>query len=110
MLVLLSAADGALWQRDAAVLRQAGHLALDAAALEAALAEGGPAAPVARRLAESCDAALLGAAPSLAAIFRGLRRPVYASPWQLPEADRAPPMPRRHHGWMLEAALRSLDR
>lgn len=110
MLVLLSAADEALWRRDAAVIRRAGHLPLDAAGLEAALAEGGPAAPVARRLAAACDAALLDAAPGLASIFRSLRRPVYASPWQLPDADRAPPPPRWPSRWVLEAALRSLDR
>ncbi|WP_439548341.1 hypothetical protein [Falsiroseomonas sp.] len=110
MLVLLSAADAALWQRDAAVLRRAGHLPLDAAALEAALAEGGPATPVARRLAAACDAALLDAAPCLAGVFRSLRRPVYASPWQLPEAGRAPPQRRWPSGWVLDAALRSLDR
>lgn len=110
MLVLLAAADAAHWQREAAILRRAGHLPLDAAGLEAALAEGGPAAPVARRLAASCDAALLAGMPSLAAVFRSLRRPVYASPWQLPDADRAPPPPRWQPGWVLEAALRSLDR
>jgi hypothetical protein len=110
MLVLLSAADEALWRRDAAVLRRAGHLPVDAAVLEAALAEGGPAAPVARRLAEAADAALLPGAPALNAVFRALRRPVYASPWQLPDADRTPPPAGWRHGWVLDAALRSLDR
>ena len=37
-------------------LLRAGHLPLDAAALDAALAQGGSAAIVARRLAAQCDA------------------------------------------------------
>ena len=110
MLVLLSAPQGDPWAEAAALLRRAGHLPLDAAMLEAALAEDGPAAPVAARLASHCDAALLAHGSRLGAVFRGLRRPVYASPHQVPGADRAPSRAPSPWHWGLDAALRSLDR
>ncbi|MBU8538253.1 hypothetical protein [Falsiroseomonas tokyonensis] len=105
LLILLSAPPGPGWQDAAETLRQAGHLPIDAAGLERALAEGGPGLTAARRLARFCDAAvLLGAAPGLEGAFRASRRPVYAAAEQLrPAAPRpAPSLP-----WY---ALRSLDR
>jgi hypothetical protein len=110
MLVLLSAPPGDAWRDAVAVLRGAGHLPIDAAMLEAALADGGPAAPVAARLASHCDAALIGRGTPLHAVFRSLRRPVYASPHQIPGADRAPSRAPTPWLWGLDAALRSLDR
>jgi hypothetical protein len=108
MLVLL--ADGPA--EAAADLLRAGHLPLDAAALDAALAQGGSAAAVARRLAAQCDAVAGHAAAPLLAVLRTLRRPAYASHALIPPArslpaDRVPP-------WcdmrLLLAASRALDR
>lgn len=92
------------------MIRRAGHLPIDAAMLEAALAEDGPAARVAARLASHCDAALPGDAARLGALFRSWRRPVYASAHQVPGADRAAPRSPAPLAWGLEAALRPLDR
>jgi hypothetical protein len=103
LLVLLAAPEGAAWRDQAEALRRAGHFALDATTVEAALAAGGAAAA---RLLRACDAAVLPRpAPALEAAFRARRRPVYAEPEQLRLAGRsggllAPP-------WY---ALRGLDR
>ena len=110
MLVLLSAPSGDPWAEAAAVIRRAGHLPIDAAMLEAALAEDGPAACAAARLASHCDVALPGDSARLGALFRSWRRPVYASPHLVPGADRAPAPGRLPFTWGLDAALRSLDR
>jgi hypothetical protein len=108
MLVLLAEA-----QADAAAeLLSAGHLALDATALGTALAQGGPAALVAQRLAAQCDAVVGRASPSLAPVLRALRRPAYASAALVPPA-RATPAD-RVPAWcdmrLLLAASRALDR
>ncbi|WP_439594907.1 hypothetical protein [Falsiroseomonas sp.] len=107
LLILLSAPAGRGWQEAAETLRQSGHLPIDAAALEQALASDGPGARAARRLARFCDAAvLLGAAPGLEGAFRASRRPVYAAPEQLQHAA-----PRHLSAWPLPwYALRALDR
>jgi hypothetical protein len=108
MLVLV--ADGPA--EAAGELLRAGHLPIDAAALDAALAQGGSAAIVARRLAAQCDAVAGRAAAPLLTVLRALRRPFYASHALIPPAgsvpaDRVPP-------WcdlrLLLAASRALDR
>jgi hypothetical protein len=105
MLVLL--AEGPA-EAEAELLR-AGHLPLHEAALAAALAQGGSAAVVARRLAAQCDAVAGRAAAPVASLLSSLKRPAYASHALVPAArvERVPP-------WcdmrLLLAASRALDR
>ncbi len=108
MLVLLSA-QGEAWSAASATVLRAGHLPLDAAPVEAALRQDGPASAAARRLAGQCDAGVLRGAPALSALFRRLRRPVYADAALLPRAAPVPP-PASGLPLGLETALRSLDR
>jgi len=108
MLVLLG--DGP--EEAAAELLRAGHLPLAEAALAVALAQGGSAAAVARRLAAQCDAAAGRVAAPLAPLLRSLRRPAYASHALVPPAralpaDRIAPWPDLR---LLLAASRALDR
>ena len=93
-------------------LLRIGHLPLPDAMLAAALAQGGSAAAVARRLATQCDAAAGRVAAPLASLLRSLRRPAYASHALVPPA-RA--LPADHAApWcdirLLLAASRALDR
>lgn len=112
MLILLAPRgdDGA----DAlARLRDAGHLALPAGGLDAALASGGPLAPLARHLASQCDALVAEGAPpaALARLFRALRRPVYPAIDLVPRAQ--PPTgnaPLVSTATLLGLASRVLDR
>jgi hypothetical protein len=109
LLVLLAEGRDDLASAD---LLRGGHLALDARALGAALAQGGAASIVAHRLAAQCDAVVGRPAPPLATVLQALRRPAYASASLVPPArsaavDRVPP-------WcdlrLLLAASRALDR
>jgi hypothetical protein len=108
MLVLLGEAPEAA----VADLLRAGHLAISDTVLAAALAEGGSAAAVARRLATQCDAVVGRVAAPLAPLLRSLRRPAYATYALVPPAriqpdDHLPP-------WcdirLLLAGSRALDR
>lgn len=108
MLVLLGEAR----EEATADLLRAGHLAISDTVLAAALAQGGSAAAVARRLATQCDAVAGRVAAPLALLLRSLRRPVYANhalvpPARVQPADHLPP-------WcdirLLLAASRVLDR
>lgn len=108
MLVLLGEGP----EEAAADLLRIGHLPLPDAVLAAALAQGGSAAAVARRLATQCDAAAGRVAAPLASLLCSLRRPAYASPALVPPA-RA--LPTDHLvPWcdirLLLAASRALDR
>lgn len=108
MLVLLGAGPEAA----AADLLRAGHLPLPEAVLAAALARGGSAALVARRLAEQCDAVAGRPDTALAPLLRSLHRPAYASPAMVPPARPLPADGIRP--WcdlrLLLAASRVLDR
>lgn len=108
MLVLLGEGPEAA----AADLLRIGHLPLPEAVLAVALAQGGSAAVVARRLATQCDAVAGRVAAPLVPLLRSLRRPAYASHALVPPAralaaGHAPP-------WcdirLLLAASRTLDR
>jgi hypothetical protein len=110
MLILLAGPGGDPWPEAAAALLRDGHLPIDAGRVEAALRAGGPLGAIARRLASHCDAALLAEAPALAVTCSALRRPVYRAAALVPPADRPRPAPAAPPGWLLEAALRSLDR
>jgi hypothetical protein len=110
MLILLSTPDP---EGAGATLARAGHLALPAASLAAALEAEGPARLVAQRLAGQCDACVIEGAPppGLAAVFRALRRPVYPSAHLVPraEAPAPPPSPLRDTA-VLGFVARMLDR
>ena len=108
MLVLLGEAR----EEATADLLRAGHLAISDTVLAAALAQGGSAAAVARRLATQCDAVVGRVAAPLAPLLRSLRRPAYATYALVPPAriqpdDHLPP-------WcdirLLLAGSRALDR
>lgn len=108
MLVLLGEGPEAA----AADLLRIGHLPLPEAVLAVALAQGGSAAVVARRLTTQCDAVAGRVAAPLVPLLRSLRRPAYASHALVPPAralpaDHSPP-------WcdirLLLAASRTLDR